>query len=307
VNAGQLPRRFLPSCPGKVIFKNQRHIMSMDFNAFGQTVWEWLVEFSNRLLPEYILPNLWLIFEIVLLLIAAYIMGRAGKFVTKRLLSVVGLKRMTARSWAENVLKITGYKGSIVELIGDLVKWLIYILFFAFILQTVGLSGVADIFSQIATFVPRFIGAILLIVVGFIIADFFGKVFGEAGSKVLEDQNLGKFVGGLVRYTIGMIVLIMSLALIGLDIAALAILLAALLATIIIITSVSIKDIMPEITSGIQVRNRVKVGDRIKVNGYAGVVEEIKPLVTRLKAQKSVIIIPNSMLTSRPIEKQNRK
>jgi len=279
----------------------------MDLNSLWQPIWAWLVEFSESLLPEYIVPNLWLIFELVLILIVAYIAGRIGKFVTRRLLSIVGLKRMAARSWAENVLRITGYKGSIVELIGDLVKWLIYILFFAFILQTVGLSAVADIFSQVATFVPRFIGAILLIVVGFIIADFFGKVFGEAGTNVLADANLGKFVGGLVRYTIGMVVLIMSLALIGLDIAALAILLAALLVTIIIITSFGIKDMLPEITSGIQIKDRIKVGDRIKVAGYTGMVEEIQPLVTRLNTRKSIIIMPNSMLTKRPLERENKK
>lgn len=279
----------------------------MDLNTLMQPVWAWMVDFSNKLLPVYIVPNLWLMFEVVLILIVAYIVGRFGKFITKRMLSMVGLKRMTAKSWAENVLKITGYKGSVVELIGDLVKWLIYILFFTFILQTIGLSGVADIFGQIATFVPRFIGAILLIVVGFIIADFFGKVFGEAGSRVLQQHDLGKFVGGLVRYTIGMVVLIMSLALIGLDIAALAILLSALLVTIIIITSFSLKDILPEITSGIQVKNRLKAGDRIKVNGYAGIVEEVLPLVTKLSSGKSVILIPNSMLTSHPVEKQNKK
>ena len=279
----------------------------MDLNTLMQPVWAWMVDFSNKLLPVYIVPNLWLMFEVVLILIVAYIVGRFGKFITKRLLSMVGLKRMTAKSWAENVLKITGYKGSVVELIGDLVKWLIYILFFTFILQTIGLSGVADIFGQIATFVPRSIGAILLIVVGFIIADFFGKVFGEAGSRVLQQNDLGKFVGGLVRYTIGMVVLIMSLALIGLDIAALAILLAALLVTIIIITSFSLKDILPEITSGIQVKNRLKAGDRIKVDGYSGVVEDIEPLVTRLISGKSVIIMPNSMLTNNPVEKQNKK
>ncbi|MBN2330420.1 MAG: mechanosensitive ion channel [Candidatus Aenigmarchaeota archaeon] len=279
----------------------------MDLNSLGQSLWAWIADFSSKLLPEYILPNLWLIFEVVFILVIAYIVGRFGKFVTKRLLSMVGLKRMTAKSWAENVLKITGYKGSVVELIGDLVKWLIYILFFTFILQTLGLSGVADVFGQIANFVPRSIGAILLMVIGFIIADFFGKVFGEAGFRMLQDQDLGKFVGGLVRYTIGMVVLIMSLALIGLDIAALSILLAALLVTIIMITAISLKDILPEITSGIQVKSRLKAGDRVKVDGYSGVVESIRPLVTMLNSGKSVIIMPNSILTKNPVEKQNRK
>lgn len=278
----------------------------MDFNSLWQSIVTWLGQFSSRLLPDYIIPNLWLIFEVVLILIVAYIIGRVGKTVTKRILSIVGLNRLTAKSWADNVLKVAGYRGSIVELIGDLVKWLIYILFFTLILQMVGLSGVADIFSQIANFVPRFIGAILLIVVGFIIADFFGKVSEEAGGKFMEDLHLGRFVGGVIRYTVGMVVLVMSLALLGLDIVALAILLSALLVILIVITIVGIKDMLPEITAGIQVREMLKVGDRVKVAGYGGVVEEMKPLVTKLSTGKSVIIMPNSMLTENPVEKKNK-
>ena len=296
-----------PNCVRSAIFIKSGQIMSMNLDQILQSVWTWIAEFSNRLLPDYIIPNLWIILELVALLIAAYIVGKVGKFVTTRFLNIFGLKTLASRSWAENILRVTGYKGSIVELIGDLVKWLIYILFFAFILQTMGLSGAADIFGQIATFVPRFIGAILLVVVGFIIADFFGKVFEEAGSKFLGHVNMGKFVGGLIRYSVGMIVLIMALSLMGLDVVALAILLSALMVMIIVMTSFGIKDMMPEITAGIQVKDRIKVGDRIKVAGYTGVVNDIDPLVTRLDTARSVIIIPNSMLTKRPVEKENMK
>jgi hypothetical protein len=186
----------------------------MDIGSVLQSFFAWLSEFSGALLVDFIIPNLRIILQLVLIVVLAYIVGRLGKFLTARLLSVVGLKRLTEKSWAESVLRITGYKGSIVELISDLVKWLIYILFLTLVLQTVGLSGVADIFGQIAIFVPRFIGAILLIVVGFIIADFFGKIFEEAGNKTMGGEGLGKFIGGIVRYTIGMVVLIMSLSLV---------------------------------------------------------------------------------------------
>ncbi|MBN1896363.1 MAG: mechanosensitive ion channel family protein [Candidatus Aenigmarchaeota archaeon] len=275
----------------------------MDFNTFIQPLAVWLGDFSARLLPDYIIPNLRLILQLVLILVAAYIVGKLSKFLTKRLLSIVGLKRLTDKSWAEGVLRITGYKGSIVELISDLVKWLIYIVFFTFILQAVGLSEVADIFGQIAIFVPRFIGAILLIVVGFIIADFFGKVFGEAGSKLLGGHDIGQFTGGLVRYTIGLVVLIMALALVGIDIAALAILLAAVLVMVIIIAGFGLKDILPEITAGIQVKGAYKVGDRVNVNGYSGVIDEIAPTVTKLKTKGNPVILPNSVFVKNPVER----
>ncbi len=281
--------------------------MTMDINSVIQPVWAWLLDFSGRLLPEYILPNLRLILQVVLIMVAAYIAGKIGKFLIKRLLKIVGLKNLTDKSWAEGVLKITGYSGGIVELIADLVKWLIYILFLTFILQIVGLSGVADIFNQVAIFVPKFIGAVLLIVIGFIIADFFGKIFEEAGGKMLGGEGMGKFTGGIVRYTICLMVLIMALALLGIETAALAILLGSLLVMVIILTTFGIKDIMPEITAGLQVKSAFRVGDRVKVAGYAGVIEEMDQLVTRLKTRNSVVIIPNTTMVRGITEKKNKK
>ncbi len=279
----------------------------MDLNAFFAPLWTWMGNFSARIIPDYILPNIRIMLEIVLILAVAYIAGKVGKSLTRRLLRIVGLKNLTDKSWAEGVLRITGYKGSIVELIADLVKWLIYILFFTFILQTLGLSGVADLFNQVAIFVPRFIGAILLMVVGFIIADFFGKVFEEASGKLLGGEGLGRFVGGLVRYSVGLVVIIMSLALLGIETAALAILLSALLVTIIIITAFGIKDIIPEITAGLQVKGNFRAGDRIKVAGYTGIVEEVDQLVTKLKVNGKVVLIPNTRMAREVVEKQKKK
>jgi small-conductance mechanosensitive channel len=281
--------------------------MTMDLNAFLQPLLVWLADFSARLLPEYIIPNLRIILQIVLILVVAYVTGKIGKALTKRLLNIIGLKNLTEKSWAEGVLRITGYKGSIVELIADLVKWLIYIMFFTFILQTVGLSGVADIFNQVAIFVPRFIGAILLVAVGFIIADFFGKVFEEAGGKALGGEGLGKFVGGLVRYSIGLVVLIMSLALLGVETVALAILLGALLATIVVLTTFGIKDAMPEITAGLQLRNAFRIGDRVKVSGYTGVIEGMDQLSVRLRTGGREVILPNTAMTKGVVERHRKK
>jgi len=280
--------------------------MSMDFGTLAQPLISWAADFSARIMPDYIIPNLRIILQLVFFLVLAYIVGKIGKSLTGKLLNVVGLKRMTEKSWAESVLRITGYKGSIVGLISDLVKWLIYIVFFTFILQAVGLSQVADIFGQIAIFVPRFIGAILLMVVGFIIADFFGKVFGEAGTKMLGTEGLGQFAGGLVRYTIGIVVLVMSLALIGINTAALAVLLGALLVMIIIITSMGLKDTIPDVTAGIQVKSMYKVGERITVAKHTGVIDEIGATTTTLKTRKGYVVLPNTVLTENPVEKKKR-
>ncbi|MFQ5647889.1 MAG: hypothetical protein ACE5FW_01515, partial [Candidatus Aenigmatarchaeota archaeon] len=196
----------------------------MNLESFFQFAWNWLVVFFTQTLPGLVLPNLQLIVQLIVLIIIGYIVGRLAKVIMVKLLGVVGLKRITTRTWAESILRATGYRGTIVELISDMVKWLIYILFLAVIIQTLGLPGVADLFTQIAAFMPRFIGAILIIVIGFIVADFFGKVFEEAGRHFLEEEVLSKLSGGLIKYSIALITIIMALALVGLETSALTIL-----------------------------------------------------------------------------------
>ncbi|MBL7160747.1 MAG: mechanosensitive ion channel [Candidatus Aenigmarchaeota archaeon] len=263
-----------------------------------------VVNFLYALIPQYILPNLQLIIQVVVLLVVAFVVGKVIKVFAVKILNTIGLKRMTSRSWAESMLKVTGYRGSIVELIGDLVKWLIYILFLALIIQTLGLPGVADIFTSVAVFIPRFIGAILIIAIGFIIADFFGKIFEEATRSFLAEDILSSLAGGLVKYSIALIAIIMSLSLIGLDIISLTVLFSLILAAIIIVLVLGIKDVFPNYTAGIHIRKLLKPGEHVAIGKYSGVVEKLDTFSVILKNGERRTAIPNSLFLSSPIEKK---
>jgi small-conductance mechanosensitive channel len=261
--------------------------------------------FVQRLVPDYIIPNISLIIYVFLLLIAGYIAGKVCKLIVTKILAAVGLKRLTTRTWAESVIRITGYKGTIVELIGDIVKWILYITFLGIIIQAIGFPGVADIFTQTAVFLPRLIAAILIVVIGFIIADFFGKVFEEAGSRLLDEGILASLSGGIARYSIAIVVIIMALSLIGIDPAALTIMFAVVLAAFVVSILIGTRDILPTFSAGIAIKGSIKIGDKIKIGQYTGVVEKLGPTSMTLKNGKKHILIPNSMLIKEPIEKLN--
>ncbi len=263
----------------------------------------WIVNFAQRLVPDYILPNLQLIVQVLILLIAGYIAGKLGKVIVTKILSAVGLKKITTRTWAESLIRITGYRGTIVELIGDIVKWIIYIAFLGMIIQLIGFPGIADIFTQTAAFMPRFIGAILIIVIGFIIADFFGKVFEEAGGKLLKEDTLASLSGGVVKYSIATVVIIMALSLIGIDAASLTMMLTVILVTFMASLLIGMRDLLPAYSAGISMKSNIKVGDKVKIGRYSGIVEKIDPVSITLKRGRKRVIIPNSMLMKEPIEK----
>jgi hypothetical protein len=272
-----------------------------------QSAWFWIINLLNRLIPDYILPNFQLIIQIVILLVVGYIVGRVVKIIVVKLMGIVGLKRITTRTWAESVLKATGYRGSIVELIGDLVKWLVYILFLAVIIQMVGLPGVADLFTQIAIFMPRFIGAILIMVIGFIIADFFGKVFEEAGKRFLDEETMARLAGGLIKYSLALIALIMALSLVGLDTVSLVIMFTLILGTVILIFVLGIKDIFPNFAAGIHLRKALKPGEKVRIGEHSGTVEKVSTLDVVLVNKHLRITIPNSIVASSTIERHPKK
>lgn len=278
-----------------------------DLNTFLESLQAWLVSFFKQFVPEYILPNLQLIIQIIIILLIGYLVGKIGKVVVTKILSVAGLKRITAKTWTEDVLKVTGYKGNIVDLIGDLIKWCVYIITLAVVVQVLGFASIANIFNQIIIFVPKFIVAILIVVVGFIIADFFGKVFEEAMIKIFREEILSKFSGGIVKYSIAMIALIIALSMIGLDVNALLILFSALLLIIVMVTGIGLKDLVPNFTAGLHIRNTLKVGDRVKFRKYSGVVERINPYSVDIRVNKKTVTIPNSILLKEPVEKEVKK
>jgi hypothetical protein len=274
----------------------------MTIEEFFQSFISKFIIFLQRLIPEYILPNLQLIIQILILAFVAFIIGRTLKALTIKILKSLGLKRITTKTWAESVLKFTGYRGNIVELIADLVKWLVYIVFLSLIIETLGLPGIAGLFTQIAAFMPRFIGAIVIVVIGFIIADFFGKIFEEATRRFLQDDALSRLSGGMVKYSVAIIAIIMSLSLIGLDATSLTVMFSVILITMVSILIIGLKDIIPNYSAGLQVKNQFKVGQNIKVGSYSGTIQKIQPFGILLQGKEGLVTIPNSVLLKEPVK-----
>ncbi len=275
----------------------------MDINEFLNALWAWIVQFASDFVPNYILPNLQLIIQVGLMVVVAYALGKIGKAVTIKLLSIAGLKKVTVRSWTDDILKAIGYRGNIVGLIGDMVKWFIYVMFIGLIIETLGFPGLINIFATIAAFVPRFIVAILVIVVGFLIADFMGKVFEEAGRRIIAEETVSFIAGSLIKYTVALISVVMALGLVGLDPMALNIVLAILLIGVVSILILSIRDILPDFTAGLYLKKTLKRGEHIRLDGIKGVLDKVEPLSVILRDGDKSVMVPNSLLVRNPMER----
>lgn len=127
-------------------------------------VWDKIVE---------ILINLAVI--IIILVVGWVIAVVLGKFVTK-ILSVLNVDSLLSTFGAREKMEKGGMKISLSQIGGEFVKWVTILLALIAATDFVGLTQVAAFLNAILSFVPNIIVAVLIIVIGMLLADFAYKI-----------------------------------------------------------------------------------------------------------------------------------
>jgi len=128
---------------------------------------------------------------IVILIIGWIIAGFLGKLVTM-VLSRIGFDRAAARTGISDFMTRAGWReGGASRLIGELVKWFVRLLFLEAAAEAVHLTAVTAVLNQIVLFIPNLIVALVVIMIGALIARFVADlVRGSASEMGFNNPNL---------------------------------------------------------------------------------------------------------------------
>ncbi len=154
--------------------------------------------------------------------------------------------------------------------------------------------------------INRFILAIVILFVGFII----GRIFGKVLLKILHEAELNSWANkiqikfsleDLLSKSIELVVYIITIFLTfdQLGIAKLILYFILVFLALIIIASLilGIRDFIPNYFSGLKIKNKLKVGSSLKVGSIQGVVEKRTLIETKLRTNKGdLFLIPHSYL-----------
>ena len=146
----------------------------------------------------------------------------------------------------------------------------------------------------IVKYFSQFVGAILILVVGFYIARivkiYTNRIFKSHG------YSTSKFISKIIYISILVIVVITSLKQIGVSTSLFSSIFVILLGTVLLSFSISYGiasiDIMKNILSFFYYRNLFKVGQTIRINNIEGEIEKINNISMILKTQKGKVVIP---------------
>lgn len=156
------------------------------------------------------IPNLIGAFVIILIgLLVAYIL----KWVVVQIFTAVKLQTLSDRVKFTDVLNKMAIKQDVSELLGNLVKWIVIIVFLLPALEVLGLSQVSDVLSLVLGYLPKVVVAGFLIFIGIIVAEFIAHVI--KGTALTIGTATASVLASVARYAIYIFVALMALEELG--------------------------------------------------------------------------------------------
>lgn len=117
---------------------------------------------------------------------------------TVKLVNLTKLGGIIKNSAFKEFLKNAQMTQKIEVIIGEIVRWIVIILFFIASINVLGLTAVSDFLNNIILGIPTLIAAVIILAVGVFVAGFLEKmVKGSLGS---QDPAFSRLVGKVVSY-----------------------------------------------------------------------------------------------------------
>ncbi len=232
------------------------------------------------------------------LFVAGWLAGRVAASISRRIFRRVGIERLIEDSGLKQKLEQAGIVTPLSDIFGRLIFWIVFLMFAILGLQRLGIDFSVLPVDRIFTYLPRLLGAILLLIFGALAAEIGGRAVqtAAAGLGVQFHKSLGTAARGLLLA----IVVILMMEELGFDVTILSStvinLITILAAGFILTFAIGGREVARNALSGYYVRENLKMGDSIQIGEISGSLEAIGTLGSEIATEGGTVIVPNSML-----------
>lgn len=136
----------------------------------------------------------------LLVLIVGWMISGAVARLLEAGLTKMGFERAIGRSGINEFISKTGTNITLSHVVGELLKWMIRLVFIQAAANILGMPQVTAIINSIILFIPKVAVALLILVVGTIAARFFGKIV--QGSLISAKAENPAFFVTLAQYAV---------------------------------------------------------------------------------------------------------
>jgi small-conductance mechanosensitive channel len=267
--------------------------MPWDPKVWLEIITSALTEMLNRVAA--FLPNL--IGALFVLLVGGLLAWLAQR-VARRVLARLGFDHLAERVGVTDALSRAGVTMPASHLVGRAIYWLMLLTFLMIATESLGLTAAATALQALVAYLPRVLGAAIVLVGGALLGQFLGKATQAlaAGSGVEFHATLGH----AVQYTVLTMAVILSVDQLGLNMTLLNDVLSNLLtvagAGLALTFALGSREAVRNLLAGFYAKDLFEIGQEVELDGYAGTLEAIGPLKSVIVATEGSITVPNSAL-----------
>lgn len=235
----------------------------------------------------------------IILLIVGYLLARLIRWLIGVVLRRLRVDALVERSGITGTLRGIGIQLPLSQLIAQTFFFLLFLSFVTTATRLMGLEAVAQLLERLLAYLPNAIAALIVFLLGGLIAQFIGGLIGTAGAGA--GLTYASRLGQLVQYLVVVFAAVMALGVLGIDtallITALTILLAAFALALGLALGLGARPIVFQLLAGYYLRPRLVAGRTIAVNEVRGEVASVGSVNTVVTTpEDEEVVIPNSYL-----------
>lgn len=254
--------------------------------------WAVMLNQSLTLLVQKISAYLPSILGAAALLLGGWILARLLRMACVRLIG--GLDRLVRRHGMERWLIRVGLERPASDLIGSIVYWLVFLIFFAAATETLGLPVIATWLGGVSTYLPRVLVAVLILLAGFVA----GNVARDAMTTAATAAGIayGALLGRIIYIAIILIAIVTGIDQIGIEsrflTATITIVIGSIVGAAALAFGLGARTAVSNIIASHYLRQVYRVGHTIKVGDVEGKITEITNTAVILENANNRLVVP---------------
>ncbi len=249
------------------------------------------------------LPNL---FAGLALIFIGWVLGRFLSLAAKHLMRRLKFSEVMARAGWSKALEEAEVTSTPADFVGRLVFWGVFIVFLILGADNLGLELSVVPLDGLIAFVPRVLGAVLVVFLGSTIAGVAGGAIGASLARI--DFEHHRALAGLVRGFILFVTIMMAIEHLGFEIDFLASTLTNLVTIVVAACAVAFaigsREIARNILAGYYARERFLGGDYVRLAEGEGEIVGIGTISTEVKTPEGgTLLVPNHRMIESTVHK----
>ena len=234
----------------------------------------------------------------LVILAVGYVVAKILSAVVRRLLSVIGFDRLAEKTGVADQLTRMNVSRPASGIFATVVFWILMLAFLLSASESLGLERLSETIDSLVRYLPRVLGAILILSVGLFVATFTRDTV-RAGMANIGSEHANA-IGQATYVLLAVIAIALAVGQLELETVlltvAVAVVLTAAGVAVALAFGLGSREVAANVLAGAYLRDSLSEGTRIAVAGIQGEVKAVEALSTLVVTEDGETSIPNMTL-----------